>query len=98
MRKAEAEGQLSGLEGEGKPLPAHPEEAFVSAGEAVGYRMMAEHGALPEEIELRRQIDAAKSAYAGAVGEAGKRTAMARLADLQMKLAITEEARRKFMR
>ncbi|GAA5072883.1 DUF1992 domain-containing protein [Roseibacterium beibuensis] len=98
MQKALAEGKLSRLEGEGKPLPEHPEEAFVSAGEAVGYRMMAEHGALPEEVELRRAVEAAKAAYAEAVTEDAKRRAMALIAELEMNLAIATEARKAFMR
>ncbi|MDG4647385.1 DUF1992 domain-containing protein [Roseibacterium sp. SDUM158017] len=56
MRKALAEGKLSGLAGEGRPLPERPEDAFVDPGEAVGYRIMHEHGALPEEIALRKAV------------------------------------------
>ena len=97
MLKAGAEGKLSGLEGEGKPLPDHPEAALVDAGEAVGYRIMAEHGALPEEIRLRKERDAAKAAYACAPA-AGKKAAMARLAEAEMKLSIASEARKRFMR
>ena len=98
MRKALAEGKLSGLAGEGKPLPERPEEAYVDAGEAVGYRIMHEHGALPQEIELRKAVEAAKADYARAEGAEAKRRAMARIAELQMKLSIAEEARRRFMR
>lgn len=98
MLKARAEGKLSGLAGEGKPLPAHPEAAFVDPGLAVGYRIMAEHGALPEEVTLRKELDAARAAYAAVTGETEKRTAMAHLADLEMRLAIAAEARRRFMR
>jgi hypothetical protein len=98
MQKALAERKLSGLEGEGKPLRDRPEEAFVDPGEAVGYRIMHEHGALPEEIELRKAVDAAKAAYSEAKTEDEKRKAMARIAELQMKLSIAEEARKRFMR
>ena len=97
MKKALAEGRLSGLEGEGKPLPERPEAALVDPGEAVGYRIMHEHGALPQEIELRKAVEAAKAAYAAAGGDADRRAAMARIAELQMKLAIAEEARKRFM-
>src|SRR6056297_3524542 len=38
MQKALAEKKLSGLEGEGHPLPERPEAAFVDAGEAVADR------------------------------------------------------------
>ena len=97
MQKARAEGKLSGLEGEGKPLPAHPEAALVDPGEAVGYRIMAEHGALPEEIRLKKELSAAKAAYAASTSDAEKRAAMARIAELDMKLSIAAEARKRFM-
>jgi len=95
--KARAEGKLSGLEGEGKPLPDRPEAALVDPGEAVGCRIMAEHGALPEEVRLKRDLEAAKKAYAEAP-DAEKKPAMARVAELEMKLSIASEARKKFMR
>jgi hypothetical protein len=98
MQKALAEGKLSNLEGQGKPLPDRPEAALVDPGEAIGYRMMHEHGALPQEIALRKALDAAQAAYRQASGDTAKRDAMARIAHLQMKLAIAQEARRKFMR
>lgn len=98
MRKAEAEGQLTRLEGEGRPLPERPEAPFVDAGEAVGYRIMHDHGALPEEIGLRKAVEAAKADYARATGPEDRKAAMARIAELQMKLSIAEEARKRFMR
>ena len=95
--KAEAEGRLKGLAGEGKPLPAHPEEAYLDIGDAVGHRMMAEAGALPEEIRLKKAVAAARAALKAA-GPANRKAAMARLAELEMKLGIAEEARRRFLR
>lgn len=97
MRKAQAEGKLSGLEGEGKPLPDRPEEAYIDAAEAVGFRLMAEHGAVPEEIRLRKERDAAREAYQ-ATPEADKKAAMARLAEAEMKLSIVTEARMRALR
>ena len=44
MQKARLRGELQGLEGEGKPLPDRPGDAFISAGDAVGFRIMAEAG------------------------------------------------------
>ncbi|WP_439140393.1 DUF1992 domain-containing protein [Roseicyclus sp.] len=98
MLKARAEGKLSALAGEGKPLPDHPEAALVDPGLAVGYRIMAEHGALPEEVQLRKALEAAKSGYATATTDAEKRAAMAKISELSMTLAIAVEARQKFMR
>ncbi len=98
MLKARAEGTLSGLEGEGKPLPDRTGDAFVSAGDAVGYRMMAEAGALPEEILLNREIDAVRAELADLTAPAARKAAMAKLARLEMRRNIAQEARRKFMR
>lgn len=98
MRKALAEGKLSRLEGEGRPLPDRPEAAFVDPGEAVGDRIMHDHGALPQEITLRKAVEEAKADDATAVAPEDKRAAMARIAELQMKVAIAAEARKRFMR
>ena len=48
IRQAEAEGKLRGLAGEGKPLPDRPGDAFIDPADAIGHRIMAEAGALPE--------------------------------------------------
>ena len=96
IRKAEAKGELSGLAGEGKPLPDRPGDRLIDPGDAVGHRIMAEAGALPEEILLKRQLSDAKAAYAE-VPEKDKKAAMAKIADLELKLAIAQEARRKFL-
>ena len=42
IRKAEAEGTLSGLAGEGRLLPERPGDALIDPSDAVGYRIMAE--------------------------------------------------------
>ncbi|MCR9088300.1 MAG: DUF1992 domain-containing protein [Rhodobacteraceae bacterium] len=94
---AVAKGELTGLAGEGAPLPERPGDALVDAGEAVAYRMMAEAGALPEEFRLKAQADAARQAVQDAP-EAERKAAMAKLAELEMRHAIAREARQKFMR
>lgn len=94
---AAARGELTGLVGEGAPLPERPGDALVDAGEAVAYRMMAEAGALPEEFRLKAQADAARQAVQDAPA-AERRAAMAKLAELEMRHAIAREARQKFMR
>lgn len=95
MLKARAEGKLSGLEGEGKPLPQRHEP---ETGEAIGFRIMAEAGVLPEEIVLKKRIDAERAAMAGMAEGAARDAALARIADLEMRRAIAVEARRRFMR
>jgi hypothetical protein len=97
MLAALAEGKLSHLEGEGKPLPPHYEEAFMDPGEAVGYRIMAEAGWVPAELALNKQLIAARAAWRAAAGADEKRRAMARIADLDMRHEIAREARLAFM-
>lgn len=98
IQKARLRGQLQGLEGEGKPLPDRPGDAFVSPGDAVGFRIMAEAGVLPEEITLKKQAAAQRARLAGLTDEAARKAAQAELARLEMRQAIAEESRRKFLR
>ena len=98
MQKARLKGQLQGLKGEGKPLPDRPGDAFVSPGDAVGFRIMAEAGVLPEEIILKKQAAAQRAHLATLTDEAERKAAMAELARLEMLQAIAEEARRMFLR
>lgn len=98
IRKAEAEGKLTGLAGEGKRLPDRPGDALIDAGDAVGYRIMAEAGALPEEIALKAALDEARKAWQAATDPKDRKALMAKLAQLQMRYEIAREARRKFLR
>ncbi len=98
IAKARAEGKLQHLEGEGKPLPDRPGDAFISAGDAVGFRIMAEAGVLPQEITLKKQAATQRAHLATLTDEAARKTAMAELARLEMQQAIAEEARRKFLK
>ena len=91
---AEAEGKLSNLKGAGKPLPR---QSGGDHADAVGFRMMAEAGALPEEMRLKKELAEARRQLAAASG-AGVKAASALVADLEMRLAIQEEARRRFDR
>jgi hypothetical protein len=97
MQAARLKGDLQGLDGEGKPLPDRPGDAFVSAGDAVGFRIMAEAGVLPEEIVLKKQVIAQTALLATLTDESERRTAMAELGRLQMLQAMAEESRRKFL-
>lgn len=95
---ARAKGQLQGLEGEGKPLPDRPGDAFVSAGDAVGFRIMAQAGVIPEEIALKKLAAEQRRHLATLTDEADRKAAMAKLADLEMRQAIAEESRRAFLK
>ena len=96
IAKAQAEGKLSGLEGEGKPLPDRPVETSDEAAVSAGMRAMAEAGVLPEEFALKRDLDAARRAVASAADEKDRKRLMAGVADLELKYEIAREARRKF--
>ena len=98
IQKARLTGQLQGLEGEGKPLPDRPGDAFVSPGDAVGFRIMAEAGVLPEEIILKKQVLAQRALLATVTDESAQNAAMAELARLELRQAIAEESRRRFLR
>jgi hypothetical protein len=98
IEKARLAGRLRGLAGEGKPLPERPGDAFVPAGDAVGFRIMAEAGALPEEIALRKAIEAERARLATIADEAARPAILASIADLELRRAIAEEARRRFLR
>ncbi|MFN3281852.1 MAG: DUF1992 domain-containing protein [Tabrizicola sp.] len=98
IQKARLKGQLQGLAGEGKPLPDRTGDAFVSAADAVGFRIMAQAGVLPEEITLKKQAAAQRAHLSTLTDAAERKAAMAELARLEMLQAIAEDSRRKFLR
>lgn len=98
MLAALAKGELSGLEGEGKPLPDRTGDAFVSAGEAVAFRIMAEAGVIPEEIRLKKECDAQRLAMVGMSDTGALQASQKKLAELEMLRGMAIEARRKFMK
>lgn len=98
IKKAQAEGQMQGLAGEGQPLPDRSSEAQGDPTIAVGHRIMAQAGALPEEFDIKKQLDAARTEYAALTDPAKRKSAMAKIADLEMRYAMARDARRAFMR
>lgn len=98
MQAARLKGQLQGLAGEGQPLPDRTGDAFVSPGDAVGFRIMAEAGVLPEEITLKKQAQAQREKLATLTDEMERKAALAELARLEMRQAMAEEARRAFLK
>lgn len=93
--KAAAEGKLSGLAGEGKPLDP---ERLRETSEDVLYRMMAEGGFVPAEFTLQKEIDAKRAALDQIDDEAERKALQRQIAMLELKRAIGTDARRKFMR
>ncbi|MCL6285293.1 DUF1992 domain-containing protein [Ruegeria sp. 2012CJ41-6] len=96
--KAKAEGQLDGLQGEGQPLPDRSGESLSDPALAVGHRIMAQAGVLPEEFTLKKELDAARADYARLTDPEARKTAMARIANLEMRYNMARDARRSFMR
>ena len=95
--KSQIKGGLQGLEGEGKPLPDRTGDAFVSPGDAVGFRIMAEAGVLPEEITLKKAAAAQRAYLKTLTDPRAREAALSDLARIEMRQAMAEEARRKFM-
>jgi hypothetical protein len=96
IARTRAQGQLSGRAGEGKPLPDHRGDAFISAGNAMGFRIMAEAGVLPEEITLKKQAIALRAHLATFTDAAARKACMAELARIEMRQAMADEARSTF--
>lgn len=93
MKHAEREGKLKGLEGEGQPLRDKVSDNSI---EGFGYGAMSEAGVLPEEIELRKAIERQKRLLTETSDAESKTREMAKLSELQLKLSLQEEARRKY--
>lgn len=91
--KAQAEGQFDNLKGAGKPLNL---TADGGSAEAIGFRIMAEAGALPREIDLQKAVQDQARLLKETVGEEARKREMRKLADLQMRLEMEREARRSF--
>lgn len=91
LRRAEQEGAFEGLAGAGKPIPdlAEPKDAVLG-------RMLKEAHALPPAVLLQRQIAESWKRLKGITGEAERKAEMRKLADLQTRLAIEQEAYRKY--
>lgn len=98
IRKAEAEGQLTGLAGEGEPLPRHPEESVADGATLAGHRIMAEAGALPEEFKLKAALQETRVKLADTHDAAKRKDLMAEIADLELRYNIAREARQRFLR
>ena len=75
IQTASAQGELSGLEGEGKPLPDRTGQELVDPGLSAGIRIMAEAGAVPEEFKIKKELDQARADYASLSDEAERRAA-----------------------
>ncbi|WP_170465456.1 DUF1992 domain-containing protein [Ruegeria arenilitoris] len=98
IKKAQAEGQLDGLEGEGQPLPDRSSEAQTDPALAAGHRIMAQAGVLPEEFDIKNKLDAARKTYASQTDPEERKATMAQIAELEMRYNMARDARRAFLR
>ncbi|RBW56250.1 DUF1992 domain-containing protein [Ruegeria sp. A3M17] len=98
IKKAQAEGQLEGLEGEGQPLPDRSSEAQSDPAIAAGHLIMAQAGVLPEEFSIKKKLDAARKAYASQTDPDKRMATMKLIAELEMRYNMARDARRAFMR
>ena len=96
--KARAEGKLTGLAGEGEPLPDRSGDAFVDPALAAGHRIMAEAGVVPPEFSLKEQLEAARLIYNSLTNPEERKAAMSHIADLELRYHIAQDARKKFFR
>lgn len=92
IQEARARGLLDMPEGTGKPLGDGP-----SDGTGIGFRIMAEAGALPEEVRLAKAIEALRAALGDISDPAEREARLADLAELEMRHAVAREARRKYL-
>ncbi|WP_170426654.1 DUF1992 domain-containing protein [Ruegeria arenilitoris] len=98
IKKAQAEGQLDRLEGEGQPLPDRSSEAQTDPALAAGHRIMAQAGVLPEEFNIKKKLDAARKTYASQTDPEERKATMAQIAELEMRYNMARDARRAFFR
>ncbi len=94
IQKARSQGQFDHLEGAGKPLPQRAAGDVISAGMA----MMADAGVLPREIELKKAVEVQRKRLQATTDPAARKAEMHKLADLETRLSIEQDARRKFYR
>lgn len=85
---------MDDLRGSGKPLAPRMAGDVVTAG----MNIMAEAGVLPREIQLKKDVAAKRDQLRSETDPNKRRRLMAEQADLEMRLAIEQEARQKFYR
>lgn len=94
IKQAQARGELENLKGEGKPFVSG--ETSNASVEGFGYKTMANAGVLPEEIVLKKEIATLLPTIDLIKDPVERKAQMQHLAELQMRLGIHEEARKKY--
>jgi len=91
IENAMEQGAFDNLPGEGKPLPPPPPGDPI---EAFGFQLMARAGAVPAEVQLKKEILHHTERLRTLAQGPDKLEAMQTLANLQMRLAMMLEGRR----
>ena len=89
--EAAAKGQLQGLPGEGRPL--NPERLRETSDDVL-HRMMAEAGFLPEEFQLRKEVESNRAILAEIEDPVERAQLQRRIALLELRANIATDARR----
>lgn len=95
MDAAAARGELSGLKGEGQPLD--PVRLRESADDVL-HRMMADAGFIPPELAYQKEAEAKRAVLAQLEDEEERKAMQKQIALLELKRAMSADARRKSMR
>jgi len=93
IEQARLRGEFDNLSGAGKPLPRR--DPSVDAMTETTNRIMADNGVLPEDLQLRKDLQAARTALRDEADRTHRMTLMKRIADLELRLNLASEMRRK---
>jgi hypothetical protein len=92
LREAAESGELSRIEGYGKPLPEAPGWEATPEELRMPFKILKNAGLVPPEVELFRERAALSAAFEAATTEAEKVLLRSRLSNLQQKIALRLEA------
>ncbi len=81
LQEAQRRGELDDLPGQGQPLPA-AEDRVVPAELRMVYKILKNHGLVPREVALLKQIDAARQRFEAAADDASRAHELAELESL----------------
>ncbi|SHI63814.1 DUF1992 domain-containing protein [Wenxinia saemankumensis] len=96
--KAAEDGVFDHLPGAGKPLPEKTRDGAVDAAEEIGYRLMAENGAIPPEVQVMRDLAAARARLKACDDPEDRRRLMTEVSRIQLRHDMMMEQRRRSAR
>ncbi|SLN74328.1 hypothetical protein ROJ8625_04042 [Roseivivax jejudonensis] len=95
IKDAIDDGAFDNLEGAGQPLPTSEWSGPDDPVTLFGYRLMAEAGAVPEELRLRRALEDARAKWRKSEDPQERERLMAEIAELGMRHGLAVEQRRR---